>query len=312
MSLWGGRFSEKNDPLMQQFNASIGFDKRMWKEDLDGSKAYSKALQKVGILSPEELGQILNGLESVASEWRAGTFQLHESDEDIHTANERRLTELIGAVAGKLHTGRSRNDQVATDMRLWLRNHIDHLQTSLIGLISAVVGRAESEIHVLMPGYTHLQMAGFMMTLKGTPSTYNKDLQEDKEPMFDSFDNVKGCIEISTGVISTLKINEKKMADALSFDMLATDLAEYLVRKQVPFRETHHIAGRAVRLAEDKGCTLRDLSVADLKTLHPSFDDDVLQVWRYEFSVENRDVKGGTSKSAVEHQIKELRTLLAI
>ena len=123
MSLWGGRFSGKTDPIMVKFNNSIGFDKRMWKEDIEGSQAYAKALAKTGILSHEESEQLISGLNTVYLEWESGKFEIKPSDEDIHTANERRLTEIVGTVGGKLHTGRSRNDQVATDMRLWLRSH---------------------------------------------------------------------------------------------------------------------------------------------------------------------------------------------
>ncbi|KAJ3220272.1 argininosuccinate lyase [Dinochytrium kinnereticum] len=451
MSLWGGRFSGKVDPLMEAFNASIGFDKRLWRADITASQSYAKALAKSGIIAESERDEIVSGLDTVAQEWASGSFAIQPSDEDIHTANERRLTELIGAVAGKLHTGRSRNDQVATDMRLWLRFELETLGDSLRELLRIITERAAREIDVLMPGYTHLQraqpirwshwllsyawgwqadlerlmqlldrmnklplgsgalagnpfqvdrqwlasdmgfngiipnsllgvgdrdfvaeflswssltmihlsrfaedliiysshefgfvkladaystgsslmpqkknpdsmelvrgksgrvfgnMAGFLMTLKGIPSTYNKDLQEDKEPMFDSLDNVKGCIEICSGVISTLDINKEKMESSLSYDMLATDLAEYLVRKKIPFRDTHHIAGRAVRMAEERKGSLKDLSLADLKTLHPAFEQDAMELWNFQKSVDNRNAAGGTSKDAVEEQIRALR-----
>ncbi|KAJ3103943.1 argininosuccinate lyase [Phlyctochytrium planicorne] len=454
MSLWGGRFSGKTDPLMQAFNASIGFDKRMWKADIIGSQAYATALSKTGIITVKEKDEIVSGLSKVAAEWEKGAFEIKPSDEDIHTANERRLTELIGAVAGKLHTGRSRNDQVATDMRLWLRSELDALEVKLKELLSITVNRAEGEIDVIMPGYTHLQraqpirwshfllsyawswksdlerllqlrermnklplgsgalagnpfnidrdflatelgfagvvpnsllgvgdrdfvteflswaaltmvhlsrfaedmiiysssefgfvqladaystgsslmpqkknpdsmelvrgksgrvfgnMAGFVMTMKGVASTYNKDLQEDKEPMFDSLDNVMGCIQICSGVIATLNINAANMEKSLSYDMLATDLAEYLVRRGVPFRETHHIAGRAVQMAETRKCGMNDLSLEDLKTLHPAFEADVTEIWSFERSVEMRSAIGGTSKSTVVAQINSLKQAL--
>lgn len=386
---------------MEKYNASITFDRRMWREDLTGSMAYARALHRVGILTSEENEQMQSGLIAVEAEWAAGSFELKPSDEDIHTANERRLTELIGPTAGKLHTGRSRNDQCATDVRLWLKNNVGVLQAQLKQLIETTVDRAEAEVDVLMPGYTHLQPAqpirwshwlmayaamwqrdaerleevraradvlplgsgaiaghaffgaedrqllakdlgfksvslnsmdatsdrdfiaefmfwaaltgvhlsrlsedlivysskefgyvqlsdayatgsslmpqkknpdacellrgksgrsiGHLMTmltvLKGIPMTYNKDLQEDKEPLFDTMDTLQDSIPIASGVLSTLTINVPRMKAGLSPDMLATDLADYLVRKGVPFRETHHVAGKAVQLAEDKVST---------------------------------------------------------
>jgi argininosuccinate lyase len=453
--LWGGRFTGATDPLMEKFNASIGFDKRLWKADLEGSKAYAIALARAGIISDEEMEEMGTGLDVVGEEWAAGTFVLQPSDEDIHTANERRLTEIIGPVGGKLHTGRSRNDQVATDVRLWLRGEIAVLRDYLAQLISGTIERAEAEIDLLMPGYTHLQPAqpirwshwllsyawmwqrdvqrlddllkrvnllplgsgalaghpfsidrealaadlgfagvtpnsldsvsdrdfiaeflfwasltmvhlsrlgedliiyssrefgfvtladaystgsslmpqkknpdalellrgktgrvtgdltGLLMTLKGLPSTYNKDLQEDKEPLFDAVDTLAATLQIALGVISTLTPNAERMRAALASEMLATDLAEYLVRKGVPFRETHHIAGAAVALAEKRGIELSALTVSDLQALHPAFEDDVIKVWDFEQSVEQRDATGGTSRRAVLAQIEQLRAWLA-
>ncbi|KAI8985895.1 argininosuccinate lyase [Pilobolus umbonatus] len=453
--LWGGRFSGAVDPLMDAFNASIHFDKRMYAADCIGSIAYAKALAKNNIITAAERDQLVKGLETVMSEWEQGKFVIVAGDEDIHTANERRLGELIGSVAGKLHTGRSRNDQVATDMRLWLRDEALRLLAHVKELIAVTVSRAEKEIDVIMPGYTHLQraqpirwshfllsyawlwqsdaerleqlidrfnvlplgsgalaghafnidrsflakelgfrdyinnslyavsdrdfvaeflfwasltmthisriaedliiyssgefafvkladaystgsslmpqkknpdslellrgkcgrvfgsMSGFMMSYKGIPSTYNKDLQEDKEPMFDAADTLSGSLQITAGVLSTLSIFPEKMRASLSGDMLATDLAEYLVRKGVPFRETHHISGAAVKMAEDRNVSLDTLSVKDLKTLHPAFTDDVSKVWSFETSIENRNAPGGTAKSSVLVQIKKLQDWLS-
>lgn len=157
--LWGGRFTGATDPMMHRFNESLSYDKRMWAQDIRGSQAYARALVGCGILEQAEAEQIAAGLDRVADEWRSGTFQAAPDDEDIHTANERRLKELIGAVAGKLHTGRSRNDQVATDMRMWLLDEIDALEKLLSGLIETMASRAEVEIDLLFPGYTHLQRA---------------------------------------------------------------------------------------------------------------------------------------------------------
>jgi argininosuccinate lyase len=453
--LWGGRFTGKTDPLMEAFNASIRFDQRLWAADLEGSQAYARALARASMISTGEADQIVAGLAQVAEEWQAGKFVIQPGDEDIHTANERRLTELIGVVAGRLHTGRSRNDQIATDVRLWLRGEIAQLRTHLHQLISVAMARAAEELDLILPGYTHLQpaqpirwshwllshawpwqrdaqrldelavrvnvlplgsgalagnpfpidrrqlaadlgfagitpnsldgvsdrdfiaeflfwatmtmlhlsrlaedliiyssrefgfitladaystgsslmpqkknpdalellrgksgrvmgsMTGLMTTLKGLPTSYNKDLQEDKEPLFDAVDNLSGSLQIACGVLSTLAANPAHMQAALSTEMLATDLAEYLVRKGVPFRETHHIAGAAVRTAELQGIPLAELSVEDLQKLHESFDEDVTQVWDFEQSVERRDIEGGTSRRAVLAQIEQLRQWLA-
>ena len=452
--LWGGRFSDALDPLMEEFNASISFDRRLWQVDIRGSQAYAHALARADLLTANEAEQIVAGLERVADEWRAGQFEIRAGDEDIHTANERRLTELIGTVAGKLHTGRSRNDQVATDLRLWLREELLARAQQLRTLIEVATERAASEIDLLMPGYTHLQpaqptrwshwllshawawqrdaqrlqdllprvnllplgngalagnpfpidrdwlaqelgfsaptpnsldgvsdrdfvaealfwatmtmlhvsrwaedliiyssrefgfvtladaystgsslmpqkknpdslellrgkagrvfgdMSGLLMTLKGLPSTYNKDLQEDKEPLFDAMETLAGALPIAAGALATLTVNGERMNQALAPEMLATDLAEYLVRKGVPFRQTHHIAGAAVALAESEGIALSDLSLAALRALHPAFDEDVTEIWSYERSVEQRDVRGGSSRRAVREQIGALRQWL--
>eukprot|EP00041_Stephanoeca_diplocostata_P030109 m.901933 g.901933 ORF g.901933 m.901933 type:complete len:503 (-) comp23689_c3_seq9:1060-2568(-) len=440
--LWGGRFSGVTDPVMEQFNASIQYDKRMWKEDLAGSKAYIKGLQKIGIVSKEECTLISKGLNDIEKEWQEGTFEIKAGDEDIHTAHERRLMELIGSAAGKLHTGRSRNDQVATDMRLWLMNDIKQVREKLVQLIQVNADRAEKDVNAIFPGYTHLQRAqpirfsqwllshtfpllrdlqrldemvercaemplgsgalaghpfgidrealaaelgflrptpnsldatggrdfiveyqmwasltmvhlsrwaedlsmysskefgfvtlsdaystgsslmpqkknpdslelirgrsgrvfgncaGFLMTMKGLPSTYNKDLQEDKESLFDCADTMHSVLQIASGVMYTLKINPQAMRAALSTDMLATDLAYYLTRKAVPFREAHKLAGKAVAMAEEKDCALEDLTTNDYKSIHPKFDDDVAKVWDFENSTDQYTATGGTAKTA--------------
>jgi argininosuccinate lyase len=454
--LWGGRFTGPTDPLMEAFDASIGFDRRLWRADIAGSQAYARALGAAGLLTEAEAGEIVDGLARVAAEWEAGAFRIQPGDEDIHTANERRLTELIGAAAGKLHTGRSRNDQIATDVRLWLRDEIDRLAQYLRQLMGVAVERAAHEIDLLMPGYTHTQpaqpvrwshwlmshawmwqrdalrlddlrrrvnlmplgngalagnpfpidraalardlgfdghtpnsmdgvsdrdfvaeflfwaaltmvhlsrlaedlilystqefgyvtladaystgsslmpqkknpdalellrgksgrvigdMTGLLVTLKGLPSTYNKDIQEDKEPLFDAADTLSGALQIAAGVLSTLQTKPEAMRARLVSEMLATDLAEYLVRRGVPFRETHHIAGAAVRLAETRGVNLAELGLDDLRTLHPAFEADVSRVWGFEESVERRDAAGGTSRRSVEAQIAQLRAWLEL
>ncbi|TFL07093.1 putative argininosuccinate lyase [Pterulicium gracile] len=452
--LWGGRFTGKTDPLMHAFNQSLKYDQRMHSVDIQGSIAYAKSLGRVGILTDEEVVKMEEGLKAVEQEWANGTFAIQEDDEDIHTANERRLSEIVGSLGGKLHTGRSRNDQVATDMRLWLLEEVKEVEAGLKGLIRVMVERADKEKDVLMPGYTHLQrgqpirwshlllshafsfasdlqrlqqlipriavlplgsgalagnpfcvdreflakelgfhsvaenslwgvgdrdfiveflmwssltmthisrmaedliiystaefgfitlsdaystgssmmpqkknpdslellrgksgrifgnMAGFVMTLKGLPSTYNKDLQEDKEPLFDSVDNVSASFKIAEGVIATLNVHSEKMYSALTMDVLATDLADYLVRKGVPFRETHHVSGRAVALAESRKCQISELTLEDYQTLHEKFTEDVKDVFDFEASVERRQAIGGPSRKMVDRQIAVLRETL--
>ncbi len=155
-------------------------------------------------------------------------------------------------------------------------------------------------------------MTGLLVTLKGLPSTYNKDIQEDKEPLFDAADTLSGALQIAAGVLSTLQTKPEAMRARLVSEMLATDLAEYLVRRGVPFRETHHIAGAAVRLAETRGVNLAELGLDDLRTLHPAFEADVSRVWGFEESVERRDAAGGTSRRSVEAQIAQLRAWLEL
>ncbi|QGN13762.1 argininosuccinate lyase [Kluyveromyces marxianus] len=455
--LWGGRFTGETDPLMHLYNASLPYDYKMYKADLEGTKVYTSGLEKIGLLNKEELAEIHKGLKQIEQEWADGSFVREADDEDIHTANERRLGEIIGrGIAGKVHTGRSRNDQVATDMRIYCRDIINEtILPALSSLIKVLIQRANEEIDVLMPGYTHLQraqpirwshwiscyatyftedfkrlkqiverlnssplgagalaghpygidreflaeglgfqsvignsltavadrdfvveimfwgslfmnhisrfaedliiystaefgfiklsdaystgsslmpqkknpdslellrgksgrvfgqLAGFLMSIKSIPSTYNKDMQEDKEPLFDCLTTVEHSVLIATGVISTLSINKEKMEGALTMDMLATDLADYLVRKGVPFRETHHISGQAVALAEKLNLSGIDkISLEQYKSIDARFDSDVFEVFNFEKSVERRDATGGTAKSAVLKQLKNLEAQL--
>lgn len=454
--LWGGRFTGGTDPIMTQYNESIYFDRAFYSQDIRGSIAFARANTKVGLLTQEEFAAIEKGFEQVLQEWESNTFQIVPGvDEDIHTANERRLGEIIGTgIAGKLHTGRSRNDQVATDMRLWLRDQLSRLEEYLVAFLKVIAARAEKEIEHVMPGYTHLQraqpirwshwmllyghyfasdlqrlrevrsrinksplgcgalagnpfaidreaiaeelgfeglimnsmagvgdrdfvietmqwgsmlmthfsrwaedliiystgefafvkladtystgsslmpqkknpdslelirgksgrafgqMAGLMMSVKGIPSTYNKDLQESVEPMLDHIKTVGDSIQIATGVLSTLNIFPENMLKSLSPDMLATDLADYLVRKGVPFRETHHISGRVVQLAENEKTPMDKLSFEQLQGVDGRFEKDVLDVFNYQASVEARAAKGGTSRSAVLEQIEAIKKIL--
>jgi argininosuccinate lyase len=461
--LWGGRFSGETDALMKRFNDSISFDIRLWQADIRGSLAYANALAKAGVITKKEAAALVKGLKAVHAEFASGAFAIKDGDEDIHTAVERRLKEIVGDVAGKLHTGRSRNDQVATDMRLFCQSEIVNLK-SKIGLVqAALLAQAERHISSVMPGYTHLQRAqpvtfahwclsyfwqfardaerledcakrtavsplgsgalagnpfgvdraglaetlGFrassnhqlpitnnsldgvsdrdfvaellfccaltgvhlsrlaedliiystaefsfvtfddaystgsslmpqkknpdamelargksgrlignlmsMLTvLKGLPMTYNKDLQEDKEGLFDSLDTLGLTLPVVAGAIGTLWVNADKMRAALDPAMLATDVAEYLVRKGVPFREAHHLSGRAVALAERRGVGIDALDLNDWRGISPKFDVDIAGVFGYEReavlyeqSVASRDVTGGTSPRAVKEQIKQ-------
>lgn len=454
MSLWGGRFTEPTDRDLQKLNDSIGFDQRMAIEDIAGSMAYARELAWSKVISSDEMEALLDGLEQVRQEFIQGKLEFHPSDEDIHTAVERRLTEIVGAVGGKLHTGRSRNDQVATDFRLWTVNALKELDDLISALAAALVEVSETHIETVMPGYTHLQPAqpitaahwllsffwmltrdrerlrdaarrtsvsplgsgalaghpfgidrerlaetlgfagvsqnsldavsdrdfaaefafcmallgvhlsrlaedvilysnpafgfitlndrystgsslmpqkrnadpmelargksgrlignltGLLTTLKGLPSGYNKDLQEDKESVFDSFDNLKSLLPVITAVIRTLQLNPEAMTKALQIEMLATDLAEYLVRKGMPFREAHHVSGRAVRLASERGVTMADLSLTDYQALSDLFSEDVFETFDYLASVNARNSLGGTAVEAVKKQIQTAKATL--
>ena len=454
MTLWGGRFTGMMDERTRRFNDSIAFDRRMYAADVQGSIAYAGALARAGLITADECDQLIAGLQQVRSEFDAGTFQFEAGDEDIHTAVERRLGELVGAMAGKLHTGRSRNDQVSTDLRLYLLQEIASLCQALTGLQEAIVEKAEAHLDMVMPGYTHLQQAqpllfshwlmsffwkfqrdrerlaevarrtsvmplgagalaghpfgldrqalatqlgfaavaensvdavsdrdyvveflawaalvqihlsglaedlivwssqefgfvqlddayctgsslmpqkknpdslelmrgksgrmvghllGMLVTLKALPSGYNKDLQEDKEAVFDAIDTLALELPIATGIIRTLKVNAMRMAAALDDAMLATDLADYLVRKGVPFRESHRLVGQAVKRAEAFSVPLQELDLAEYQAIHPAFEEDLYAVFDFQRSVEMRHALGGTAQAAVRTQIERARALL--
>jgi len=454
MTLWGGRFTEMPDALMRQFGDSIAFDQRLAAADIQGSIAYANALEKVGLLNPEECNQLTAGLKQVRTEFVEGTFQIHPDDEDIHTAIERRLGEVAGPVAGKLHTGRSRNDQVTTDLRLYVLEEMTRLRQAITALQESIAKKAEGHLEIIMPGYTHLQPAqpilfshwlmaffwkfqrdrerldelaqrtricplgagavagnpfgidrrglaaelgfnaisensldavedrdyvveflswaalaqthlsslaetliiwashefgfvelseaystgssimpqkknpdslelirgksgrilghlvGFLGTLKGLPSGYNKDLQEDKEALFDVIDTLKLELPIAAGVIRTLKVNAAHMAAARDGALLATDLADYLVKKGVPFRESHQLVGQAVKRAEKLDVQLQDLCLTDYQSIHPAFTKDVYAVFDFRCSVQARNTVGGTAPDAVRIQIEHAKELI--
>jgi len=448
--LWGGRFAQKLDAAAWDLNSSLPVDKRMAIQDVDGSLAWAEALHKAKILSGEEHAQIALGLATVKEEFTSGKFSFAPSDEDIHTAVERRLTELIGATAGKLHTGRSRNDQVATDFRSWMLQAIPELNSAIENLQSAIVEQAEKSDKTIMPGYTHLQRAqpillahwwlshfwplqrdrerlvdltkrvsvlplgsgalagtpvsvdrvglakslgfadisqnsmdavsdrdfaaeflfcaamigihlsklaeqivlytsaefgffelsdsfstgsslmpqkknpdvfeltrgkagtmigllmGLLATLKGLPSTYDKDLQEDKGSVFQARDILLAILPVIAGALRTITIKPERMRAAIDSFMMATDLADYLVSKGIPFRETHVIAGKAVRAALDasRKIGLDELPLEAYQTLSPAFEADVFQVFDPMKSIEKRNAIGGTNPQSVKKQIQ--------
>ena len=449
--LWGGRFTGRTDSLVHRYNASISFDARLYDEDITGSIAWADALAAAGLLTPKEQEALSEGLETVRREFAGGTFATQPDDEDIHSAVERRLTELVGPVGGKLHTGRSRNDQVATDFRLWIMRACESLDTHLVELLAGLADSAEAALNLPMPGYTHLQHAqpvtwghwslshfwplvrdrerlaatrdaaavlplgagalagtafpidrenlakqlgfravtpnsldavsnrdfaaeflfaaaligvhlsrlseqlilfssaefgfislddaystgssimpqkknpdtleltrgksgrligrltGFLATLKGLPSSYDKDLQEDKEPVFDAFDTLDIALPVMAGLLRTLKLRPERMAAQLEAGLLATELADYLVRRGLPFREAHHAVGQAVRLAEDRGTALTDLTDADLRAISPHFGEDASSVLNVPAALAARAIPGGTAPEALAEQLRLAR-----
>jgi argininosuccinate lyase len=455
MTLWGGRFKTETGELMRRLNDSIGFDRRLYAADVLGSIAYAGALARAGLIDARECERLVEGLEQVCAEFDAGTFEVRPGDEDIHTAVERRLGELVGPLAGKLHTGRSRNDQASTDLRLYLLAEMELLGRTLSQVQVALVEKAEVHLDTIMPGYTHLQQAqpllfshwllsffwkfqrdqqrlsdgmrrasvlplgagalagnpfdidrqalaaelgfaavsqnsvdavsdrdyvvdflawaalvqvhlsnlaedlilwssrefgfvrvddayatgsslmpqkrnpdalelmrgksgrmighltGLLTMLKGLPSAYNKDLQEDKEAVFDALDTLSVQLPVAAGVIRTLRVDCTRMAAALDEAVLATDLADYLVRKGLPFRSSHHLVGQAVRRAEELSLSLKDLPQDEYRAIHPSFAEDLYQVFDFQRSVGARKGKGGTAPDAVQNQIEQARALLA-
>ena len=451
MTLWGGRFSQKLDDLAWALNASLPVDQRMAIQDVEGSIAWAAAIHNAGILTDEEHASISLGLDTVRKEFASGEFIFQPSDEDIHTAVERRLSELIGTAAGKLHTGRSRNDQVATDFRLWMLQAIPELTSALNNLQSALVEQAELAGETIMPGYTHLQRAqpillghwwlshywalkrdverlqdltkrvsvlplgsgalagapfaldrdvlakslgfaevsqnsldavsdrdfaaeylfvcsmasvhlsklaeqivlyttaefgffelsdafstgsslmpqkknpdvfeltrgkagtmiglltGLMSTLKGLPSTYDKDLQEDKAPVFAATDTLLSILPVMAAALRTITVKPERMRGAIDSTMMATDLADYLVAKGVPFREAHSLAGKVVRAAGESKVRMEELPLEAYQAISPVFEADVVQVFDPLESINKRNTVGGTSLQSVKNQISKIK-----
>ncbi|MDH3688409.1 MAG: argininosuccinate lyase [Gammaproteobacteria bacterium] len=454
--LWGGRYSQVTDPAVEKFTASVQFDRELYPFDIAGSIVHAKMLCKVKILSADEADRIISGLQRIAEEIGSGVFPWSDELEDVHMNIEARLTEYIGEAGKKLHTARSRNDQVATDMRLYLRAAIDRILGQLIVLQRDLIELAEREADTIMPGFTHLQVAQpitfghhimawfemfdrdsqrlgecrarvnrsplgaaalagtsfdidreftakelgcdgpmansldavsdrdfliefaghaallmihlsrmaeelvlwtsdrfrfvqlsdafctgssimpqkknpdvaelirgkvgrvtgnlntLLMVMKAQPLAYNRDNQEDKEPMFDSVATIEACLGVFGAMIPHLSVNADAMRQAAASGYAtATDLAEYLVRKGTPFRDAHEIVGKVVQHALQVGCDLSEISLAELQRFSGAIEKDVYQVLTLEGSVSSRDHFGGTAPDQVRQACVEARTRVA-
>ena len=455
--LWGGRFTKETDKLVYAFNASIGFDQRFYRQDIRGSLAHVRMLAKQGILTEAERDQIISGLESILADVESGALKITEEYEDIHSFVEANLIDRIGDAGKKLHTGRSRNDQVALDMRLYVRDEIDAISEEVRTLLAALLEQMEANVHTYMPGFTHLQkaqpvslahhlgayfemfrrdaerladvrrrmnqcplgagalagttypldraytaellgfdiptrnsmdsvsdrdyliellsaMATVMMhlsrfseeviiwnsneyrfveiddaystgssimpqkknpdiaelvrgktgrvygalmqlltTMKGLPLAYNKDMQEDKELTFDAIDTTKGCLALFSGMLRTMQFRKDVMeASAKNGFTNATDVADYLVGKGVPFRDAHGIVGRMVLACIGRGCALDDLTLEEFRAFSPVIEDDVFDAISMQNCVEKRNTTGAPGEAAMREEIAACRAFLGL
>ncbi|MDO5134707.1 MAG: argininosuccinate lyase [Eubacteriales bacterium] len=453
--LWGGRFTKETDQLVYNFNASISFDQKFYRQDIRGSKAHVKMLAKQGILTEQERDEILEGLDGILKDVEEGRLEISSRYEDIHSFVEANLISRIGDVGKKLHTGRSRNDQVALDMKLYVRDEIDAIDGELLGLLKALQRLMEENLHTYMPGFTHLQKAqpvtlahhvgayfemfrrdrgrlfdirrrmntcplgagalagttypldraytaellGFdgptrnsmdsvsdrdyviellaalgtimmhlsrfceeiilwnsneyrfvelddaystgssimpqkknpdiaelvrgktgrvygaltsiLTTMKGIPLAYNKDMQEDKELTFDAIDTVKGCIALFTGMISTMEVCRENMESSAKNGFTnATDAADYLVKKGVPFRDAHGIVGQLVLRCIERGISLDELSLEEYQEISPVFQEDVYEAISMRTCVEKRMTYGAPGPEVMEGILEENRAYL--
>lgn len=453
--IWSGRFSEPVSDLVKRYTASVDFDRRLAAQDIQGSLAHAHMLARQGILSPEDVAAIERGMAQIREEIAAGTFEWSLDSEDVHLNIERRLTALVGDAGKRLHTGRSRNDQVATDIRLWQRDTIDTIASLITALQRALLNLAEQHVDTPMPGFTHLQVAqpvtfghhlmayfemlardaerfadcrrrtnrlplgaaalagttfpidresvaaelGFesvcansldavsdrdfaiefcaasalLMThlsrlseelilwmsprvgfidladrfttgssimpqkknpdvpelvrgktgrvnghlvalltlMKGQPLAYNKDNQEDKEPLFDTADTVIDTLRIYADMVGGIRVRAENMRAALRQGFAtATDLADYLVKKGLPFRDAHEAVARAVRACETRGCDLAELPLDELRAFSPLIGDEVVEVLKIEGSLAARNHTGGTAPAAVRQAIARARERL--
>ena len=455
MKLWAGRFQKETDTLVNDFNSSIDFDARLYKQDIQGSIAHATMLGKQGIIEEHEAEKIIEGLKTILRDIEAGTAELTEDSEDIHMNVERLLTERIGDTGKRLHTARSRNDQVAVDFRLFVKEEIPAIKTAILDLQDVLVKKAREHVDTVMPGYTHLQRAqpttfghvlmayanmlrrdvtrledcrarmdesplgagamatstynvdrfetakllgfrgpmdnsmdavsdrdyalellsalsilmmhlsrfaeeiilwcswefkfaelddaystgssimpqkknpdvaelvrgktgrvyGDLITLltvmKGLPLAYNKDMQEDKEPVFDAIDTVKMCLPVLAAMVDTMTVLPRNMERAAQVGFInATDCADYLVKKGLPFRDAYMIVGRLVNMCTKTGDTLDTLTLRDFRSISKLFDEDVYQALQLRTCVNQRKVYGGPSKESVEQQIANLETFV--
>ncbi len=453
--LWGGRFTKETDDLVYKFNASIGFDQKMLDEDTDGSIAHAKMLASVGIITDEECKDITEGLDAIRNDVHAGNLVITDKYEDIHSFMEANLIDRIGDTGKKLHTGRSRNDQVALDMRLYTRKQVLLVKDELKGLLEVILGIMEDNLETYMPGFTHLQKAqpvtlahhlgayfemfkrdvtrlddiyermnfcplgagalagttypldrefvarelsfygptvnsmdsvsdrdylieflsacsiimmhlsrfceemiiwnsneyrfielddGFstgssimpqkknpdiaelvrgktgrvyaslmsiLTTMKGIPLAYNKDMQEDKELSFDAFETVKNCIHLFTGMLATTKFNKDVMAkSAVNGFTNATDAADYLVKKGMPFRDAHRVIGEIVLFCIDKGIAIDDMKLNELKGFSEMFESDVYDAISLKTCVEKRLTPGAPGPEVMKKAIETERAFL--
>ncbi|WP_395699808.1 argininosuccinate lyase [Aquabacterium sp.] len=453
---WSALFSEPMSDLVKRYTASVDFDKRLWRADIQGSLAHAQMLAAQGVIGAQDLADIQRGMAQITEEIESGRFEWKLELEDVHLNIEARLTQLVGDAGKRLHTGRSRNDQVATDVRLWLRGEVDGLDSLLADMQRALLGVAEAHADTVMPGFTHLQVAqpvsfahhllayvemfardgerladlrkrlnrlplgaaalagtsypldreavartlgfdgvcensldavsdrdfalefasfasiamvhvsrlaeelvlwksqnfdfidladryctgssimpqkrnpdvaelargksgrvvghlmGLITLMKGQPLAYNKDNQEDKEPMFDTVDTLADTLRIMAEMVSGIVVKKVNMeAAALKGYATATDLADYLAKKGLPFRDAHEVVSHVVKLGLQRGVELAALPLPELKAFHPSIEDDVLQVLSLRGSLEARNVRGGTAPQQARLQIERHRARLA-
>jgi len=334
--LWGGRFTESASAQAEAFGASITFDQKLASVDLKGSLAHAQMLFEQGILAQDEWTQIEQGLKQLEATVADHVYTL--ADEDIHMNLERLLTEQIGPVAGKLHTARSRNDQVATDLHLWMEQHVEALTTALRELQSVITEQAEQHIETVMPGYTHLQraqpislahhlLAYFWMFERDVERLTDNQKRIRKSPLgagalagttfpidrfFDTADTVLQSVQIFTGMIesATFKTEALKKATMQDFSN-ATELADYLVTKGIPFREAHEIVGKAVLYCVQNGCFLKDLNLETYQTFHPDITEEVYPLLDPVQAVARRTSYGGTGFAAVSEQLELAKQHLA-
>ena len=452
--MWSGRFAGSTDDLMERFGESMSFDIELFRADIRGNIAQAKGLHRAGVLTDQELSQVLEGLAQVEHEIADGTYVPDASLEDIHMAVEARLTEIIGPAGAKIHTGRSRNDQIVLDERIYLKNQIDRAVEEIDELRRVLIDRAEKSLDVFLPGYTHLQQAqpirlahywlaafwmftrdgdrlldckkradvmplgsgalagsgfavdreylteelgfasmspnsldavsdrdfliefvsaaaiamthlsrfcedliiwsskefgfvalddGFstgssmmpqkknpdslelirgkagrvfgdlmalLTAMKGIPLAYSRDMQEDKEPFFDAVATLHSCLQVFAGAIKTLEIDSERMSSATNDSLYATDVADYLVRKEVPFRDAHRIVGALVGQAEELGVGLPELSLQTFRAASDQFEDDVMSLFDLSVSTDARSVAGGTAVESIKAQLEQAKQTL--